>query len=165
MNELALKSKLRSARRLLSLATALLLAALVAIPSSGIALAQTPGLSLVNEDEDFIERKGDGRFIARLLFSREIEVLYYGVRDADTGDWVSAVYRVSGGEKERSDGWEYSWEYPDLDEQPYLDRDLAYLLVNSGRSPSGRIRRRMLKALEATEFQDLFRLEERDEQD
>ena len=91
-------------RRLLSLATALLLAALVAIPSSGIALAQTPGLSLVNEDEDFIERKGDGRFIARLLFSREIEVLYYGVRDADTGDWVSAVYRVSGGEKERSDG-------------------------------------------------------------
>ena len=52
------------------------------IPSSGIALAQTPGLSLVNEDEDFIERKGDGRFIARPLFSREIEVLYYGVRDA-----------------------------------------------------------------------------------
>ena len=45
------------------------------IPSSGIALAQTPGLSLVNEDEDFIERKGDGRFIARPLFSREIEVL------------------------------------------------------------------------------------------
>ena len=118
MNELALKARLRSIRRLLPLASALLLAALVAIPSSGIALAQTPGLSLVNEDEDFIERKGDGRFIARLLFSREIEVLYYGVRDADTGDWVSAVYRVSGGEKERSDGWEYSWEYPDLDEQP-----------------------------------------------
>ena len=39
------------------------------------------------------------------------------------------------------------------------------MLVNSGRSPSGRIRRRMLKALEVTEFQDLFRLEERDEQD
>ena len=35
-------------------------------------------------------------------------------------------------------------------------------LVNTGRSPSG-IRRRMLKALEATEFGDLFRLEERDE--
>ena len=39
------------------------------------------------------------------------------------------------------------------------------MLVNKGRSPSGRIRRRMLKALEVTEFQDLFRLEERDEQD
>ncbi len=37
------------------------------------------------------------------------------------------------------------------------------MLVNSGRSPSGRIRRRMLKALEATEFQDLFRLEDSDE--
>ena len=42
VNELALKSKLRSARRLISLASALLLAALVAIPSSGIALAQAP---------------------------------------------------------------------------------------------------------------------------
>ena len=37
------------------------------------------------------------------------------------------------------------------------------MLVNAGRAPSGRIRRRMLKALELTEFQDLFRLEERDE--
>ena len=38
------------------------------------------------------------------------------------------------------------------------------MLVNAGRAPSGRIRRRMLKALELTEFGDLFRLEERDEQ-
>ena len=38
------------------------------------------------------------------------------------------------------------------------------MLVNSGRSPSGRIRRRMLKALELTEFHQLFRLEDRDEQ-
>ncbi len=37
-------------------------------------------------------------------------------------------------------------------------------LVNTGRSPSGRIRRRMLKALELTEFEDLFRLEDSDEQ-
>ena len=33
-------------------------------------------------------------------------------------------------------------------------------LVNTGRAPSGRIRRRMLKALELTRFEDLFRLEE-----
>ena len=39
------------------------------------------------------------------------------------------MYRVKGGEKKRSDGWEYSWEYPDLDEHPELDRDRAYLLV------------------------------------
>ena len=38
------------------------------------------------------------------------------------------------------------------------------MLVNAGRAPSGRIRRRMLKALELTEFQDLFRLEDTDEQ-
>ena len=117
------------ARRLMPLAAALLLAALVAIPSSSLALAQTSDLSLVNEDEDFIERKGDGRFIARPLFSREIDVLYYGIRDADTGDWLTGMYRVQGGEKKRSDGWEYSWEYPDLDEHPELDRDRAYLLV------------------------------------
>ncbi len=39
---MALKSRLRSARRLIPLASALLLAALLAIPSSGIALAREP---------------------------------------------------------------------------------------------------------------------------
>ena len=129
---MALKSKLRSFRRFIPLASALLLAALVAIPSSGIALAQTPPgdeITLVNADRDFVERKGGGEFVARPVFDRKIVVLHYAVRDADTGDWISAVYLVSGGEKERSDGWEYSWEYPDLDEQPDLDRDRAYLLV------------------------------------
>ena len=128
---MALKSKLRSFRRFIPLASALLLAALVAIPASNIALAQTPprGIVLVNADRDFVERKGGGEFVARPVFDRKIVALHYAVRDADTGDWISAVYLVSGGEKERSDGWEYSWEYPDLDEQPDLDRDRAYLLV------------------------------------
>ena len=68
VNELALKSKLRSARRLIPLASALLLAALVAIPASNVALAQTPPdeLTLVNADRDFVERKGGGE-IAWLL--------------------------------------------------------------------------------------------------
>ncbi len=131
---MALKSKPRSARRLLSLATALLLAALllaalVVIPSSGIALAQTPGLSLVNEDEDFIERKGDGRFIARPLFSRQTDVLYYSIRHPDTGEWVTNTYRVQGGEKQLSEGWEYTFEYPVLDEQPELNPEQGFLLV------------------------------------
>jgi len=34
------------------------------------------------------------------------------------------------------------------------------LLVNTGRAPSGRIRRRMLKALQMTRFDELFRLED-----
>ena len=138
---MALKSKLRSFRRFTPLASALLLAALVAIPSSGIALAQTPPgdeITLVNADRDFVERKGGGEFVARPVFDRKIAVLHYAVRDADTGDWISAVYLVSGGEKERSDGWEYSWEYPDLDEQPDLDRDRAYLLVMLVEDEDGR---------------------------
>ena len=166
---MALKSKLRSLRQFIPLATALLLAALVAVPSSGIAQAQSPPgneIVLVNADRDFVERKkggefvarplfdreiadlfyavrdadtGDwisamyrvkgGEFVARPLFDREIADLFYAVRDADTGDWISAMYRVKGGEKKRGDGWEYSWEYPDLDEHTDLDRDRAYLLV------------------------------------
>ena len=132
MNELALKSKPRPFRRLFPLAIALVLAALVAIPSSGVVLAQTPPggrIVLVNADRDFVERKGGGEFVARPVFDRKIADLFYAIRDADTGDWVSAMYRVRGGEKRHSDGWEYSWEYPDLDEQPELDRDRAYLLV------------------------------------
>ena len=38
------------------------------------------------------------------------------------------------------------------------------MLVNEGRAPSGRIRRRMQKALGMGNFEDLFRLEDRDDQ-
>ena len=129
----------RKARRLIPLAAALLLAALIAIPSSGIALAQVPpdAIVLVNAGREFVERKGGGEFVARPVFDRQIETLFYAVRDADTGDWISAVYQVKGGEKKRSDGWEYSWEYPALDEQPRLDPDRAYLLVMLAESVGG----------------------------
>ena len=129
---MALKSKPRSLRRLFHLAVALVLATLLAVPSSGVVLAQEPfggGIVLVNADREFVERKGGGEFVARPVFDRKIVDLFYAVRDADTGDWISAMYRVKGGEKKRSDGWEYSWEYPDLEEHPDLDRDRAYLLV------------------------------------
>ena len=140
VNELALRSKDRYSRRLLPLVSALLLAALLAIPASNLALAQSPpsdeivpgsspGLALVNIDREFVERKGNGQFVPRPIFDREIATLHYGVRDADTGEWITAMYSIRGGEKKRSDGWEYSWEYPKLDEQPDLDKDKAYLLV------------------------------------
>ena len=135
---MALKSKTRSFRRLIPLAIALVLAALVVVPSSGIAQAQAPPgneLTLVNADRDFVERKKGGEFVARPIFDRETADLFYAVRDADTGDWISAMYRVKGGEKKRSDGWEYSWEYPDLDDHPDLDR--AYLLVMLAVAESG----------------------------
>ena len=135
-----IRQLLGRARRLLPLAAALLLAALLAIPASNTVLAQEPSgdsIVLVNADRDFVERKGGGEFVARPLFDRKIVVLHYAVRDADTGDWISAVYRVQGGEKERSDGWEYSWEYPKLDEQPRLDKDRSYLLVMLVQSEDG----------------------------
>ena len=129
------------ARRLLPLAAALLLAALVAIPASNLALAQAPPgdrIVLVNEDERVVERKKGGEFVARPVFDREIANLFYAVRDADTGDWISAMYRVKGGEKKRNEGWEYSWEYPDLDEHPDLDKNRAYLLVMLAEAEDGR---------------------------
>ena len=138
---MALKTKVRSARRLVSLASALFLAMLLAIPTSSIAQAQeTPAdeIALVNADREFVERKKGGEFVARPLFDRKIAELFYAVRDADTGDWITAMYSVKGGEKKRSDGWEYSWEYPALDEQPDLDPDRAYLLVMLATAEDGK---------------------------
>ena len=121
--------KNRSIRRLAALAGALLSSALLAVVTMVPALAQDSGLTLVNEDREVVERKKDGRFIARPVFSRELDALYYAVRDADTGDWLTLMYRVQGGDKKLRDGWEYSWEYPALSEQPDLDPERAYLLV------------------------------------
>ncbi len=121
-------------RRLGTLAAALLLAALAAVPSSTTVLAQDPppdaGIAFVNEDDnDLVDRKKDGRFIARPVFDRRLAALYFGVRDGDTGEWIVPMYRVRGGEKQRGDGWEYSFEYPFEDGQTQLDPERPYLLV------------------------------------
>ena len=126
----------------MSLATALLLTVLPAMPSSGTVLAQAPpgdGIVLVNADRDFVERKKKGEFVARPVFDREIENLFYAVRDADTGDWLTTMYHVKARAKRLSEGWEYSWEYPALEEQPDLDPEVPFLLVilASGGGESG----------------------------
>ena len=144
------QSRTRPFRRLTPLAAALLLAALLAVPSSGTVLAQAPpgdGIVLVNADRDFVERKKKGEFIARPIFDREIEDLFYAVRDADTGDWITTMYHVKARAKRLSEGWEYSWEYPApvsstgqaLEEQPELDPETPFLLVilASGGGESG----------------------------
>ncbi len=134
------RGSVRRARRLIPLATALILSALVAIPPSGLAQAQAPPsdiIVLVNADREFVERKKGGEFVARPVFDLQIDTLYYGVRDADTGDWLTAMYRVQGGEKKLREGWEYSFEYPRLAEQPDLDPDRAYLLVMLAAAESG----------------------------
>ena len=121
--------------RLIRPAMALLLAILAAIPLGGLTLAQAPPddeIIMVNAGREFVERKKEGEFIARPVFDREIDALYYAIRDADTGDWLTGMFRVIGGEKKLSEGWEYSWEYPALTEQPDLDPDRAYLLVMVG---------------------------------
>ena len=121
-------------RELRTLGAALLLAAFAAVPSSGTALAQEPPdpyspSVLVNEDEEFIERKKDGRFIARPVFDRELPIVYFGARDGDTGEWLVPMFRLRSGETERQDGWEYAFEYPFEDGQTALDPEQPYLLV------------------------------------
>ena len=124
------------AKRLALLAAALLLSAIVAVPASGVALAQSPptgsdNLSLVNRDRQMVERKKDGEFVARPVFSRKIEFLHYALRHPDTGEWVTNTYRVQGGEKQLTEGWEYTFEYPVLDGQPELHPEQAFLMVMS----------------------------------
>ena len=84
-----------------------------------------------------VERKKEGDFVARPIFSRQTGVLYYAIRHPDTGDWLTSTYRVRGGRKHLSEGWEYTFEYPAsvpstgqaLDEQHELHSEQAYLLV------------------------------------
>ena len=71
---MALRSRFKFARakRLIALAGALLMAALIAIPVSSLVLAQAPPgdeIVLVNAGREFVERRGDGRFVARPLLS------------------------------------------------------------------------------------------------
>ena len=136
VNELTLKPNPLTARRLVPLAMALLLAALTVVPTCATALAQSPPpdtdyLALVNRDRQMVERKKEGEFVARPVFSRRIEFLHYALRHPDTGEWVTNTYRVQGGEKELSEGWEYTFEYPVLDSQPELHPEQAFLMVMS----------------------------------
>ena len=122
----------RRAGKFFLLAAPLLLVILAAIPLVGMSVGQAPPEDetvLVNADREYVERKKEGEFIARPVYDRQIDALYYAIRDADTGDWITPLYRVLGGEKKLSDGWEYSWEYPALAEHPTLDPERAYLLV------------------------------------
>ncbi len=78
------------------------------VSTSNLVLAQDPPgevVQLVNGEEDFVERKKDGRFIARPVFDRKPAVLYYAVRHPDTGEWLATVYGVQDGEKELTSGW------------------------------------------------------------
>ncbi len=120
-------------RRLAAISAALLLSAIAIIPASGLALAQstTPAddISLVNRDRQMVERKKGGDFVARPIFSRPVSTLYYAIRHPDTGEWLTETYRVQGDGKELSEGWEYSFEYPALSEQPDLHPEQPFLLV------------------------------------
>ena len=121
----------RGARRLAPLAAALLLTAALLLPLGNVAHAQSPPseIVLVNAADGPVERKKDGRFVARPVFDRRLDGLFYGIRHPESGDWMTAVYRVIGGETALVDGWQYEWEYPALPEQSDLEPDRAYVLV------------------------------------
>ena len=114
---------------LLALTAALLLATLAAATAPGTLLAQEDGPRLVNHDRDFVERKKNGNFVARPVFDRQVAVIHYGIRHPETGEWLGAMYRVQSNGKRLDDGWEYTWEYPVVAEQPDLPREEAFLLV------------------------------------
>jgi len=135
------QSKTERVRRASTKATAfaLLAFAVAAIAAWQAVQAQAPPsgtqLEWVNEDEDWIERKKHGEFRARPIFNQQLSTLYYGIRDSDTGEWLTAMYRVSGGEKERDEGWEYEFDYPALDEHEPIDPDKTYLMVILAATP------------------------------
>ena len=134
VNDLTQASKPRPIQRAMMIAAALLSAAVIVLPASGLALAQSgppsqDDLQLVNRDRQMVERKKDGDFVARPVFSRQLSVLYYAIRHPDTGEWLTNTYRVQGGEKKLAEGWEYTFEYPALAEQPDLHPEQAFLLV------------------------------------
>ena len=132
VNELTLRTGTRLIRRAALLAAALLAAVVVALPASGVALAQSPpqdDLKLVNGNRQLVERKKDGEFIARPVFSRQVNLLYYTIRHPDTGEWLTNTYRVQGGGKKLAEGWEHTFEYPALSEHPELHPEQGYLLV------------------------------------
>ncbi len=117
-------------RRLITFTAALLLAALAAATAAGAASAQSgDGLSLVNHDRDFVERRNHGGFIARPVFDRQVDALHYGIRHPETGNWIAPMYRVHSSGKDVGEGREYSWHYPVVPQQPDLDPEQAFLLV------------------------------------
>ena len=118
--------RLQSIRRTAVL-TAMLLPALFAFGRDALAQDASDAISLVNPD-DAVERKEDGSFVARPMFDRKLAFLAYAVRDADTGDWITGVSQVRGGEKRLSDGWEYSFEYPIHSDRNALDPESVYVL-------------------------------------
>ena len=115
-----------------SLITALALGALLLVvggsPVVPHAFAQESGLTLVNQDERFIQRHDHGGFTARPVLSAEAAAAAYGVKDPIDGTWLTAFYFVEDGPRKVNRGWEYTFDYPSDDSQPELDPERAYIL-------------------------------------
>ena len=115
-----------------SLITALALGALLLVvggsPVVPHAFAQESGLTLVNQDERFIQRHDHGGFTIRPVLSAEADAVAYGVKDPIDGAWLTAFYFVEDGPRRVNRGWEYTFDYPPDDNQPELDPERAYIL-------------------------------------
>ena len=139
LTESAARTKPGRTRRLILLAGTLLLAGLLAVPASGLALASPesqsppPGddLLLVNQGEEIIKRKKKGEIEAKPIFNRQVDVLYFALRHPDHGEWLTTMLRVIGGEKEKDEGWEYSIKFPKEDDQFQPHPEETYILVLS----------------------------------
>ncbi len=126
---------LSTRRKIAALAAAAVVTALVVVAHGQATAQDPPALTLVNADREFVERKKKGEFIARPVFNAQLDVLFYGLRDGETGDWLTSMYRIQGGEKRLAHGWEYTFEYPALDDHPDLDPERVYLMVMLAATP------------------------------
>ena len=134
---MSLQSRIRSAiacpvldtGRLFPLAAALLLAALVAIPSTAPFWpwprpeTASSCSTLTGTSWSARRRASSWRAPSSTARSRTSST---PSGDADTGDWITTMYQVKARAKKLSEGWEYSWEYPALKKQPELDHETPY---------------------------------------
>ena len=132
VNQLPRNSQFSKSRLFLTRLFLPLMAVLAVMPLFAMIPGQAPPgdeIVLVNDGRDLVERKEDGGFIARPVYNRRIDNLFYGVRDTDDGEWLTPVYAVLGGERPLSSGWEYSWEYSSPPGEADLNPERPYLLV------------------------------------
>lgn len=115
-----------------SIAVALLLGMVVftwqPLPAGASTLAQQT-LTLVNQDQDFVDRHDNGGFVATPIFNTRPDFLAFAVKNPQDGSWLTAVYMVNSSPQKVADGWEYTLKYPPFADQPILDKNQAYILA------------------------------------
>ena len=131
----------RHLRRLALLLAVLVLSAIPAFPAGGISPGPDPRRTSHPSSSTRTSRSSSERTTAASspAPSSAVPLTCCSTPSATptASHWLTATYRAQGGENKLSDGWEYTIEYPALDEQPVLDPDQSYLLALLVQNPNG----------------------------